>query len=55
MTSLLTNMRNFRAEQKLQKAAIAFLVSQLSSKDEIKNLQKAFRNLDKNGDGVLSR
>ena len=55
MAKALTNLKNFRAEQKLQKATLAFLVSQLSSKDEIKKLQKAFRNLDKNGDGLLSR
>lgn len=39
----------------MQQAAIAFIVSQLTSKEEMAELQKAFKALDKNSDGKLSR
>jgi calcium-dependent protein kinase len=39
----------------MQQAAIHFIVSQLTSKEEISELQKAFKALDANSDGKLSR
>src|SRR3569833_1330634 len=33
--SALSNLKNFRAEQKMQQAAITFIVSQLASKEEM--------------------
>ena len=51
----LTNLKEFRAEKKLQQAAITFIVSQLASKEEMNELQKAFKALDLNRNGVLSR
>lgn len=39
----------------MQQAAITFIVSQLASKDEMQELQKAFQALDINNDGKLSR
>jgi calcium-dependent protein kinase len=39
----------------MQHAAITFIVTQLATKDEIAELQKAFKSLDKNSDGKLSR
>lgn len=39
----------------MQQAAIHFIVSQLTSKEEIAELQKAFKALDLNSDGKLSR
>lgn len=53
--SALQNLRDFRAEKKLQQAAITFIVSQLASKEEMDQLQKAFKALDINKTGVLSR
>eukprot|EP00347_Sterkiella_histriomuscorum_P020848 403336235 len=53
--SALQNLRMFRAEQKMQQAAITFIVSQLASKEEMSELQRAFKALDKNSDGKLSR
>ncbi|CDW86359.1 UNKNOWN [Stylonychia lemnae] len=53
--SALQNLRTFRAEQKMQQAAITFIVSQLASKEEMAELQRAFKALDKNSDGKLSR
>jgi len=51
----LSNLRHFRAEQKMQQAAITFIVSQLASKEDMNELHKAFKALDKNSDGKLSR
>lgn len=39
----------------MQQAALTFIVSQLSSKEEMAELQRAFQQLDKNNDGKLSR
>jgi calcium-dependent protein kinase len=49
------NLKNFSADEKLQEAAVAFIVNQLTSKEEIEELRKIFIDLDKNNDGVLSR
>lgn len=51
----LANLRNFRAEQKLQQAAFTFIASHLTSKEERNQLIETFKALDKNGDGTLSR
>lgn len=50
----LNNLKTFKAEQKLQQAAITFIVSQLATTDEINELQIAFKALDKNMDAKLS-
>ena len=54
-TKNLKNLKNFRAEQKLQQAAFTFIASQLTSKEEKQQLMNTFRVLDKNGDGILSK
>lgn len=51
----LTNLKTFRADQKLKQATFAFIASQLLSKAEKENLAKIFRAIDKNGDGKLSK
>ena len=51
----LTNLKNFNIEKKLQQATITYLVSQLAQKEDLLDLQKAFKALDKNSDGKLSR
>jgi calcium-dependent protein kinase len=48
-------LQAFRAESKLQKAVMSFIASQLVNKEESQKLAEAFRELDKNGDGRLSR
>eukprot|EP00344_Euplotes_crassus_P011841 CAMPEP_0197009586 /NCGR_PEP_ID=MMETSP1380-20130617/50755_1 /TAXON_ID=5936 /ORGANISM="Euplotes crassus, Strain CT5" /LENGTH=174 /DNA_ID=CAMNT_0042430947 /DNA_START=125 /DNA_END=646 /DNA_ORIENTATION=- len=50
----LENLKTFKAEQKLQQAAITFIVSQLATSDEIHELQIAFKALDQNMDAKLS-
>ncbi len=51
----LSNLKNFRGEQKLKQAALAFIASQLVSKDETEHLEKIFQAIDKDGDGNLSK
>lgn len=48
-------MKNFNVEKKLQQATITYLVNQLAQKEDLVDLQKAFKALDKNSDGKLSR
>jgi calcium-dependent protein kinase len=52
--SALRNLSKFNTESKLQRATLAFIVSQLMSSDELNTLQNVFRDIDKNGDGMLS-
>ena len=51
---ILSNLKAFRAEKKLQEATLVFIVNQLTSKDEITELKKIFIELDTNHDGKLS-
>lgn len=51
----LETLKGFRVEQKLQHAVLTFIASQLINKEESKKLAETFRNIDKNGDGKLSR
>eukprot|EP00117_Sycon_ciliatum_P035672 scpid86078/ scgid26993/ Calcium-dependent protein kinase 4 len=51
----LSNLKTFRADQKLKQATFAFIASQLLSKSEKEHLSKIFKAVDKNGDGKLSK
>lgn len=51
----LSNLKTFRADQKLKQATFAFIASQLLTKQEKEHLDKIFKALDKNGDGKLSK
>eukprot|EP00343_Euplotes_focardii_P006815 CAMPEP_0205822176 /NCGR_PEP_ID=MMETSP0206-20130828/11273_1 /ASSEMBLY_ACC=CAM_ASM_000279 /TAXON_ID=36767 /ORGANISM="Euplotes focardii, Strain TN1" /LENGTH=287 /DNA_ID=CAMNT_0053118215 /DNA_START=725 /DNA_END=1589 /DNA_ORIENTATION=+ len=53
--SALNNLKGFRATKKLQQAAITFIVSQLASKEQMDELQLAFKALDISKTGVLSK
>lgn len=53
--SSLESLKGFRVEQKLQHAVLTFIASQLINRDESKKLAETFRNIDKNGDGKLSK
>ncbi|EAR82389.1 calmodulin-domain kinase (macronuclear) [Tetrahymena thermophila SB210] len=46
-------LKNFTQHHKLKKVALSFIASQLSE-NEISDLGKLFRQLDKNGDGTLT-
>ena len=49
------NLITFRSQVKIQHATFEFIVSHLSTQQELKELQNAFMILDVNGDGKLSR
>ena len=51
---LLRNMRNFRTELMLKKAAIGFITSQLATKVEREEMMDLFRSLDTDNNGSLS-
>ncbi len=53
-TDILSRLRSFRADQKLQEATLAFIVNQLMNKEETNELKKVFIELDSNNDGKLS-
>ncbi len=50
----LDNLRNFRTQKKMQQVALTFMVSFLSSSNEIKEFKQAFNKLDLNRDGKIS-
>jgi calcium-dependent protein kinase len=47
------NLRGFRSQNKLKKAALQIIAGQLND-DQIKALRETFMSLDKNGDGLLT-
>ncbi|CAD8042862.1 unnamed protein product [Paramecium primaurelia] len=51
----LKNLMNFRAEQKLQQATLIFIGTTMISKEEKNQLMQAFKEMDQNGDGILSK
>jgi calcium-dependent protein kinase len=55
VTPILTkNLKTFRGAQKVKKAVLTYLATQLSEK-EIEPMKKLFLSIDANGDGRLSR
>jgi len=51
----LGNLKNFRAEQKLKQATLAYIVSQCLTKEETDKMESIFESMDKNNDGMLSK
>jgi calcium-dependent protein kinase len=52
--SVITNINNFNASEKLQQATLAYIVHFLYSSMELDGLKNVFRKLDKNKDGRLT-
>jgi len=52
-TNFVDNLRGFRSQNKLKKAALHIIAGQLNE-DQIKNLREVFMHLDGNGDGLLT-
>lgn len=52
---VMENLNTFRSETKLQHAVMSFIATQLMNKNDINLLCQAFRDLDTNGDGKLSK
>ena len=47
-------MQYFRCQTKIQQATFEFIVSHISTNEEVKNLKEIFVALDANGDGKIS-
>jgi len=52
-TGMVANLRGFRSQNKLKKAALHVIASQLGE-SQIKALRETFMSLDENGDGLLT-
>lgn len=48
-------MRNDALRMQLRKAVVAFFMSRLTTKKEFAELQRVFKFLDKNGDGLVAK
>jgi len=55
LNNYLKNLQTYNPNYKLQEAAMALIVHNLPATEEIRELEKTFRLLDKNYDGKLSR
>ena len=55
LRSSVENIKRFKSENKLQQAALAFLVHNSLHLDEVKDIVKVFKNIDQNGDGRITR
>ncbi len=52
--NVLENLKGFTAQYKLQRAALTYMVSQLTTKAEKDDLRTVFMSLDKTGRGMLT-
>lgn len=55
LKEVLFNLKNFRAERKLQQATLYFMVQQLLSSEEVKEIRAIFLQFDENQDGRLTK
>ena len=55
LENIANNLRNFRANQKLQHACLAYIVHNMMNKEEIEEYRKIFTQFDLNSDGRLTR
>lgn len=55
LKEIITNIKCFRAEKKLQQAALAFIVHNLAKVDDVKELKNVFLAFDLDGDGRLTK
>jgi calcium-dependent protein kinase len=53
--SISDNIRNYKADQKLQQAALGFIVRNMTKREDIKLLREAFKEFDENKDGRLTK
>lgn len=53
--NIMQNIRRFETKSQLQRAIYFFMINNLATKDDKKELTEVFQRLDTNNDGVLSR
>lgn len=51
----LSNLKNFNCQSKLKSAVHVYIASQITSYDELKYFKNCFQQIDKNGDGKITR
>lgn len=54
-SKIMDNLTSFHSKTRFRHAIIAFIASQISSKEDNEELEKTFKALDTDGNGVLSR
>jgi calcium-dependent protein kinase len=55
LTKTLKDLGSFRIEQKMQQAALTYMANHLIGEEELKQLNKAFKALDVDNNGKLSK
>ena len=55
LSLFINNLKSYKTDYKLQQAAIAVIVHNMPSNHEIKEIERAFRIIDLNGDGKLNK
>lgn len=55
LKNALSNLKNFKAERKLQQATLYFMVHSLTPSEDIIKLRKIFEKMDENHDGRLAK
>ena len=55
LKGIISNIKTFRAEKKLQQAALAFIVHNLAKREDVRELKNVFLAFDLNGDGRLTK
>ncbi len=53
LSSAFKGLKEFKAREKMQQAALGYIISQLATKDDTDELDDAFKRLDTNHDGKL--
>ena len=55
LAKIMGNFQSFNAGQKLQQATLAYIVHNLTKKEDLEEMRKAFTEFDSNGDGKLTK
>ncbi len=55
LSKVAINFQDFNCNQKLQQATLAYIVHNLTKKEDLDEVRRAFNEFDENGDGKLSR
>jgi len=55
LVKTVNNLKSFQVDQKLQQAALAFIVRHHAKKEDINELRKIFQQFDENNDGHLTK
>lgn len=55
LNHFIDSLKGYKANYKLQQAAIAIIVHNLPHTEEVKELERAFRLIDENGDGMINK